>query len=72
MSDAGIFEPGVLEARAEKEAAAVAAWHRNTAGLASLADLHGWLHATHLCYAVGRQHEFGREVPLDPRLAATY
>lgn len=59
MSDAGIFAPEVLEARSEKEAAAVAAWRRNTAGLATLADLHAWLFATHLCYSVGRQVRAG-------------
>ena len=72
MSDAGIFDADVLAARAEKEAAAVATWHRNTAGMATLAELHAWLYATHLCYSVARQQEFGRERDLDPRLAATY
>ena len=72
VSDAGIFASEVLEARAVKEAAAVAAWQRNTADLHTLADLHAWLFATHLCYSVGRQHEFGREQGLDPRLAASY
>lgn len=33
VSDAGIFDAQVLEARREKEAEAVAAWHRNTAGM---------------------------------------
>ena len=72
VSDEGIFADGVLEARAAKEAAAVATWQRNTGGMASLADLHAWLYATHLCYSVSRQHEFGREQDLDPKLAATY
>lgn len=72
VSDAGIFDPAVIEARAEKEQAAVAAWHRNSAPLRSMRALHAWLFATHLCYSVGRQDEFGRERDLDPRLAATY
>lgn len=72
VSDEGIFPADVLAARMDKEAAAVEAWKRNTAGMASLADLHGWLFATHLCYSVSRQHEFGRSQELDPRLAATY
>lgn len=33
VSDAGIFDADVLEARREKEAAAVAAWHCNTANI---------------------------------------
>lgn len=72
MSDEGLFPEDVLAARAEKEAAAVAAWHRNTEGMASLADFHRWLYATHLCYSVSRQHEFGQALDLDPKLAATY
>ena len=72
VSDAGIFACEVLEARAVKEAAAVATWQRNTASLHTMADLHAWLFATHLCYSVSRQHEFGREQDLDPRLAASY
>jgi hypothetical protein len=42
------------------------------ATIASLADFHAWMYATHLCYSVARQHEFGREKDLDPKLAATY
>lgn len=69
-SDEGLFDPEVLDTRLAKERAAVATWRRDTAALASLADLHAWLHATHLCYAVSRQHEVaGKD---DPRLAATY
>lgn len=30
-------------------------WERDTASFKSLADLHAWLHATHLCYSVSRQ-----------------
>lgn len=68
--DDGLFDPGVAQARRDKEAAAVQAWLRDTRGLASLADLHRWLSATHLCYAVARQNE----PPLhdDPKLGSTY
>jgi hypothetical protein len=61
-----------VQARAEKEAAAVATWQRNTAGLETVQQFHAWLFATHLCYSVARQAEFGREQDLDPRLLATY
>ena len=36
VSDAGIFDPAVIAARAEKEAAAVEAWRRNTAPLVTM------------------------------------
>jgi len=72
VSDEGLFAPGVLQARATKEAASAHTWRADVAPMRSLADLHAWLFATHLCYSVSRQHEFGREKDLDPRLAATY
>lgn len=72
VSDAGLFDPEVLEARAAKEHAAVHTWRANVAHLPSLSAFHQWLFDTHLCYAVSRQQEFGREKDLDPRLAATY
>lgn len=72
VSDAGLFDAEVLRARAEKEAKAVAAWRGTVAGMRTMADLHAWLFATHLCYSVSRQHEFGQSSDLDPRLAATY
>ena len=30
-------------------------WQKDTASFTSLQELHAWLHATHLCYAVPRQ-----------------
>jgi hypothetical protein len=72
VSDVGLFDPEVLAARADKEAAAAATWRGDAGALGSLPELHAWLFATHLCYSVSRQHEFGREKDLDPRLAATY
>ncbi|KXZ42515.1 hypothetical protein GPECTOR_139g671 [Gonium pectorale] len=71
-SDEGIFEPPVLEIRKSKEAASRDAWLRTAAGLGSLRDLHTWLHQTHLCYAVSRQHEFGVQTIQDPKLLASY
>ena len=72
VSDAGLFHPAVIEARAVKEAAAVETWRRNTAPLDTMQKFHEWLFATHLCYSVGRQGEWGGELDQDPRLAATY
>lgn len=72
VSDEGLFDAEVVAARAEKEAAAVVAWKENVAKLPTLAALHSWLFATHLCYSVSRQHEFGVKDDLNPKLAATY
>lgn len=69
-SDADLFDQGVYETRCAKEIQAAAAWKLSTAEMRSLRDLHAWLHATHLCYAVGRQHE--SLIPDDPKLSATY
>ena len=33
----------------------VQSWERDTAEIKSLAEMHAWLHATHLCYSVSRQ-----------------
>ncbi|PNH10615.1 hypothetical protein TSOC_002646 [Tetrabaena socialis] len=71
-SDAGVFEPEVLQIRKDKEAAARLSWLRTASGLTSLRQLHAWLHDTHLCYAVRRQHEFGVPTVTDPKLLASY
>jgi hypothetical protein len=63
----------VIATRAAKEAVAVATWHRDTAHMRTLTELHAWLFDTHLCYSVSRQGEFGKTaVEMDPKLAATY
>jgi hypothetical protein len=75
-ADDSSFPPDVLAARAGREAASTAAWEAATGGFSSLADLHAWVHATHLCYAAARQEEFG--VPaavnagVDPKALASY
>lgn len=35
-------------------------------------QVHHWLHDTHQCYAVSRQHEFSKPTMTDPRLLASY
>lgn len=72
VSDIGLFEDQLIGARTAKEVAAVERWHKDSGRFKSLADLHQWLFATHLCYSVSRQHEFGVKDDLDPKLAATY
>ncbi|KAG2432291.1 hypothetical protein HYH02_013014 [Chlamydomonas schloesseri] len=71
-SDVGIFDPAVLDIRKSKEAASREAWLRTAAGFNRMADLHQWLHSTHLCYAVSRQDEFGQQTITDPKLLASY
>ncbi|GFR42937.1 hypothetical protein Agub_g3814, partial [Astrephomene gubernaculifera] len=71
-SDAGVFEPEVLASRKSKEARSTQSWQLTAPRLTSLAALHTWLHSTHLCYAVARQHEFGAQQIRDPRLLASY
>jgi hypothetical protein len=74
VTDEGIFEPHVLAARTAKETTAVAAWRleRERVGIHSLRELHAWLHGTHLCYSVSRQHEFGQPTELSAELASSY
>ena len=58
--------------RHEKEAASLVQWQAHVRNMRSMAQLHAWLHDTHLCYAVGRQHEFSRRTIQDPKLLASY
>lgn len=71
-SDEGLFAGEVLAARQAKEAQALASWRDTSAQLASLPDLHDWLHQTHLCYAVSRQQEFGVPTITDAKVLASY
>lgn len=71
-SDDGLFDASVYEARLEKEHAAVKQWAKDTGHMRKLSELHSWLFGTHMCYAVPRQHEFGRPTGLDKRLLASY
>jgi hypothetical protein len=59
-SDEGCFDEYVYSARLQKEAASLAHWQGVAGGLRSLPELQAWLHSDHLCYAVQRQHEFGK------------
>jgi len=45
-----------LAARKKREAASLAALRATAAGVSTLSAFHAWLNATHLCYAVARQH----------------
>lgn len=73
VSDQGLFDQEILQARSIKETAAVDTWHNNMKSIKTMKQLHAWIFATHLCYSASRQDEFGpgRE-DLDPKLAATY
>jgi hypothetical protein len=73
VSDQGLFDQEILQARSIKEAAAVDTWINSMQSIKTMEQFHAWIFATHLCYSASRQGEFGpgREV-LDPKLAATY
>ena len=60
------------QARLDKEAAALKQWRKDAASLRSMSDLHSWLHATHQCYAVSRQHDFDKPSIKDARVLASY
>ena len=64
------LSPEVVAARAEREAASEAALRANQARVATLPAFAEWLYTTHMCYAVGRQHEIGafEEMKNDPAL----
>lgn len=74
VSDEGLFTKEVITARIKKETAAAVTWQENVARvpLETVAHLHTWLFATHLCYSVSRQDKFGVKDDIDPNLAATY
>jgi hypothetical protein len=60
----------VVAARAEREAASEAALRENQQRVVSMPAFAEWLYTTHMCYAVGRQHEIGafEEMKNDPAL----
>eukprot|EP00878_Enallax_costatus_P030715 GHUV01033494.1.p1 GENE.GHUV01033494.1~~GHUV01033494.1.p1 ORF type:complete len:142 (+),score=31.45 GHUV01033494.1:214-639(+) len=71
-SDEGVFDDYVYNARLGKEAGSLQHWRSVASGLRKLSDFHAWLHADHLCYAVPRQHEFGKRTIKDPKLLESY
>eukprot|EP00890_Picochlorum_soloecismus_P001470 jgi/Picsp_1/2323/NSC_05786-R1_protein len=71
-SDDGLFPEDILNARIEKEMDSKRKWEDNTRGMKTLQEFHDWLYHTHLCYAVSRQGEFGRQDDLSDKLKGTY
>ncbi len=67
-----MFEPDVYAARTAKEADSLTHWRGVAGRVNSMQQLHAWLHEEHLCYAVPRQHEWGRRTIEDPKLLASY
>ncbi|GMH33459.1 hypothetical protein BSKO_01293 [Bryopsis sp. KO-2023] len=72
VSDKGIFQEEVLEARKSREAQSLATWKTDLEKLKSFTDLHNWLHETHLCYSVSRQSQFGRQGGVDDLVLNSY
>lgn len=71
-SDDGLFTEDILHARIEKEMDSKRKWEENTGGMKTLPEFHAWLYQTHMCYAVSRQGEFGRQDDLSDKLKGTY
>jgi hypothetical protein len=71
-SDEGVFDHDVYNLRLGKEAGSLAHWLQVAATLPDLAAFQQWIHAEHLCYAVPRQHEFGKRTIADQRLLDSY
>jgi uncharacterized SAM-binding protein YcdF (DUF218 family) len=59
----GHMSAAVLEARAEREAASLAALRENAGRIRSISAFHAWLYGTHKCYAVARQGEWSEAPP---------
>ena len=71
-SDDGLFSEDILQARIEKEMDSKRKWEGNTGRMTTLTEFHEWMYQTHLCYAVSRQGEFGRQDDLNDALKGTY
>lgn len=72
VSDEGIFEPEVLLERQRREQQSLERFHEDMRDVSSLVEFNEWLHMTHLCYAVPRQHEFGKSTGLSNAALASY
>jgi hypothetical protein len=72
VSDEGVFDDHVYNARLGKEAGSLAMWQQAAVCLPDFAAFREWIHTDHLCYAVPRQHEFGRRTIQDQRLLDSY
>ncbi|CAG9461966.1 unnamed protein product [Pedinophyceae sp. YPF-701] len=72
VSDDGVFDDEVLRAREEREAKSLRTWREGGGAIGSLGEFSQWLHETHLCYAVSRQHELGRPTAVDDKALASY
>jgi hypothetical protein len=72
VADEGIFEEHVLLARKKRELQSLNRFREDMKYITTLASFNEWLHTTHLCYAVPRQHEFGKPTGLSDEALASY
>ena len=72
VSDAGIFTEDVLNARKEREQRSLVRFVQDMKHIDSLGCFSEWLHDTHLCYAVSRQHEIGMSTNVSDEALASY
>lgn len=71
-SDEGVFDAHVYNTRLGKEVGSLTNWEAAAADLPDLPAFWQWIHTDHLCYAVPRQHEFGKRTIQDQRLLDSY
>lgn len=72
VSDEGLFDDHVLLARQARERKSLERFQEDMDDINSLTQFSEWLHTTHLCYAVPRQHEFGKPTGLSEEALASY
>lgn len=72
VSDEGIFEEGVLNSRKQREQQSLDRFCEDMQEIYSLGAFSDWLHGTHLCYAVSRQHELGMPTGVSDKALASY
>jgi hypothetical protein len=72
VSDDGVFDEDVLQARVEREAKSNKQFALDMQAVHSIASFSEWLHLKHLCYAVLRQPELGHSTHVPDRVLASY
>jgi DUF218 domain len=71
-SDDGLFPEDILQSRINREAASCKRFKQDMVNIETFSALSSWLHATHLCYAVARQHELELHDTISAKALATY
>ena len=72
ISDEGVFDDDVLTARKHREQQSLDRFREDMQEIGTLGAFSDWLHDTHLCYAVSRQHEIGLSTGVSDKALASY